>query len=330
MKETLSYLIAKKTLSFDQARHILTRMGKGEFSEPEIAAFLMAFLMREITPDELGGFREALLDLCVAIDLNGMNTLDVCGTGGDEKNTFNISTLSAFVLAGAGVKVVKHGNYAVSSACGSSNIFEHFGYRFSNDPAKIRREVEEVGICYLHAPLFHPAMKYVGPVRKALRLKTFFNLLGPMVNPTRPKNQLIGVFSPQVIDLYHQVYARAGINHVIIHSNDGYDEISLTGAFQAAGNAGKAAYVPADLGLSPVRPDEIYGGETVEEAAFIFRSVLEGQGTRAQTDVVVANSALALQCYRPELSLADSVAMARESIASGKALKKLEKLISLQ
>lgn len=330
MKEILSHLFAKNLLTQSEAREVLTRMGQGKYSDPEIAAFLTVFLMRDITPDELGGFREALLDLCVPIDLKDYDTIDVCGTGGDEKNTFNISTLTAFILAGAGIKVVKHGNYAVSSSCGSSNILEHFGYRFSNEADKLRKEIEEANICYLHAPLFHPAMKYVGPVRKSLKLKTFFNLLGPMVNPTRPKNQIVGVYSDSVVDVYHQVFARAGINHYILHSLDGYDEISLTDDFRVVSDREDKMYSSASLGLPKVMPEDIFGGNTVEEATNIFSNVLDGKGSEAQTNTVAANAAFAIHCLDPEISLADSLATAFESIQSGKARQAFDRLIALQ
>ena len=330
MKEILSYLFEKNTLNQQEAKETLIQMGQGKFSDPEIASFLTVYLMRDITAEELGGFREALLDLSVQIDMSDYSTIDVCGTGGDEKNTFNISTLTAFVLAGAGIKVVKHGNYAVSSACGSSNILEHFGYKFSNDPAKLRREIEQVNLCYLHAPLFHPAMKFVGPVRKSLKLKTFFNLLGPLVNPTRPKNQLAGVFSEKVIDLYHQVFLNAGVNHYIVYSLDGYDEISLTADFRAVSEKEDLLYSPEILGFERIRANEIFGGANVKEAAAIFSDILEGKGTTAQADVVIANACFGIKCFFPEKSIEDCLSMARESVESRKALEVLTNLIRLQ
>jgi anthranilate phosphoribosyltransferase len=206
MKETLDYLFNQNILSREEAKKMLVSIGKGQYSDSEIASFLTVYLMRKITPQELAGFRDALIELCIPVNLSEYNTIDVCGTGGDEKNTFNISTLTAFILAGANVKVAKHGNYGVSSVCGSSNIFEHYGYILSNNVDKLRNEIDKANICYLHAPLFHPAMKSVAPVRKSLKVKTFFNILGPMVNPSRPKNQLIGVFSEEVMNLYNDVY----------------------------------------------------------------------------------------------------------------------------
>ncbi|MBN1119108.1 MAG: anthranilate phosphoribosyltransferase [Bacteroidales bacterium] len=330
MKEILNYLFKHNTLTQEESRALLKRMGQGEFSEPEIASFLTVFLMRKITPEELGGFREALLDLCVPVDLNGLNAIDVCGTGGDEKNTFNISTLTSFILAGAGVKVVKHGNYGVSSSCGSSNVLEHFGYKFSNNQNKLQKELDKANICYLHAPFFHPAMKHVGPVRKALKVKTFFNLLGPMVNPVKPKNQIVGVYNTEVQDLYNEVYKKLGINYCILYSLDGYDEISLTGDFRTLSNKGEKIYSPETINLKTVKPEDLFGGNSVEEAAAIFTNVLEAKATEAQTNAVLANAAFAFKTMDNSKSLEDCVAVARESIESKKALNVLKELIAIQ
>lgn len=308
---------------------MLTRIGEGEFSEAEIASFLTVFRMRPVKAEELAGFREALLSLCVAIDLSDFNTIDVVGTGGDGKNTFNISTLSCFAIAGAGYKVTKHGNYGLSSVSGASNMFEYFGYKFSNNPDKLRQEVDKAGICFLHAPLFHPAMKNVGPVRKALKVRTLFNMMGPIINPSFPKNQLVGVSDLETMDLYHQVFAESGQNFMIVHSLDGYDEISLTGDARFISNKTEDNISAADFGLSTVKPEELSGGNSVEDAAKVFKSVLEGKGTNAQTNVVVANAALGIQCISPDKSLADCVAEAGESLASGKALYVLTKLLDL-
>jgi len=330
MKDTLNHLFTGNILTKAEAHQMLSRIAEGQFSDAEIASFLTVFRMRRITGDELAGFRQALLDLCVAIDLSEYNTIDVVGTGGDGKDTFNISTLSAFVLAGSGYKVTKHGNYGSSSVSGSSNMFEYFGYHFSNKQDKLRREVEEAGICFLHAPLFHPAMKSVGSVRKALKVKTLFNMMGPIINPSFPKNQLVGVYDLDVMDLYHQVFRESGQNYIIINSLDGYDEISLTGDARFVSNQTEDNLSAADFGFAPVAPKELYGGETVEAAAKIFKNVLEGRGTETQQNVVIANAALGIQCIYPEKSLADCVAEASESLKSGKALDVLTKLINIQ
>jgi anthranilate phosphoribosyltransferase len=329
MKDTLNHLFTGNNLTKVEAHQMLVRIAEGQFSDSEIASFLTVFRMRRITGEELAGFREALLELCVAIDLSEYNTIDVVGTGGDGKDTFNISTLSAFVLAGAGYKVTKHGNYGLSSVSGSSNMFEYFGYKFSSDQGKLRREVEEAGICFLHAPLFHPAMKSVGSVRKALKVKTLFNMMGPIINPSFPKNQLVGVYDLDVMDLYHQVFRESGQNYIIVSSLDGYDEISLTGDARFVSNLTEDNLSPADFGFAPVSPEELYGGETVEAAAAIFRSVLEGTGTTAQQNVVVANTGLGIQCIYPEKSLVECVAEASESLESGKALAAFKKLMTM-
>jgi anthranilate phosphoribosyltransferase len=330
MKEILTYLFEKNILTKEAAKDILMNIGQGKHSEHEIASFLTVFLMRKITPQELSGFREALLELCVPVDLSDFKTIDVCGTGGDEKHTFNISTLTAFVLAGAGIKVVKHGNYAVSSSSGSSNIMEYYGYNFGNNQDKLRREMEEANICYMHAPIFHPAMKFVGPVRRSLKVKTFFNLLGPMVNPCRPKYQMAGVYNEEVMELYHQVYKDAGINYCIIYSLDGYDEISLTGSFRVISASENNVYSPETLGMKKIKPDDIRGGSNVEESAKIFADILDGKGTEAQQNVVLANAAFAMKCYFPEKSLEECIYQSHESLIQGRAKESLKKLIGLQ
>lgn len=329
MKDTLNHLFAGNTLTKEEAHRVLIGIGEGQFSDAEIASFLTVFRMRPIRAEELAGFRQALLDLCVAVDLSDFNTIDVVGTGGDGKNTFNISTLSCFVLAGAGYKVTKHGNYGLSSVSGASNMFEYFGYKFSNNPDKLRREVDQAGICFLHAPLFHPAMKNVGPVRKALKVRTLFNMMGPIINPSFPKNQLVGVSDLETMDLYNRVFAESDQNYVIVHSLDGYDEISLTGDARFVTNIAEDSISAAHFGLSPVKPEELSGGNSVDDAAKIFRNILEGKGTGAQKDVVIANAALGIRCISPEKPLADCVAEASESLQSGKALAALEKLMDL-
>jgi anthranilate phosphoribosyltransferase len=330
MKDTLNYLFAGNTLTKDEARTMLTRIGEGQFSEVEIASFLTVFRMRKIKAEELSGFRQAMLDLSVAVDLSEYNTIDVVGTGGDGKNTFNISTLSCFVLAGAGYKVSKHGNYGLSSVSGASNMFEYFGYKFGNNAGKLRKELEQTGICFLHAPLFHPAMKNVGPVRKALKVKTLFNMMGPIMNPSRPKNQLVGVSDLEIMDLYHHVFEESKQNYLIVHSLDGYDEISLTGDARFVSNKMEDSIAASDFGFATVTPEELSGGNSVEDAAKIFRNVLEGKGTPAQKNVVIANAALGIRCISPERPLNNCVAEACESLESGKALNVLTKLINIQ
>src|SRR6056297_168956 len=261
MKEILQYLFDHKTLDKSDAKQVLTNIASGQYNEAEIAAFISVYLMRSVTVDELSGFRDALLELCIPVDLSEFNSIDVCGTGGDGKNTFNISTLTSFVVAGAGEKVVKHGNYSVSSSCGSSNVMEYYGYAFSNEPGKLKREMDTCGITFLHATLFNPAMKNVAPVRKSLRIKTFFNMLGPMVNPSFPKNQLTGVFSLDVARLYNYIYQETDKQFTIVHSLDGYDEISLTGPFKLFSNRTEQTVRPVDAGFTTLEPEQIYGGE---------------------------------------------------------------------
>ncbi|MGW8314871.1 MAG: anthranilate phosphoribosyltransferase [Bacteroidales bacterium] len=328
MKDILQYLFDHKTLGKEEAKIVLRNMAEGKYNDSEMAAFITVYLMRSITVDELSGFRDALLELCSPVDLSGFNAIDVCGTGGDEKNTFNISTLAAFVVAGAGEKVAKHGNYSVSSACGSSNVLEFYGYKFSSDPERLRREIDRFNICFLHAPLFNPAMKNVAPVRRSLRIKTFFNMLGPMVNPSFPPNQLVGVYSLDVARIYHYLYQESEKNYCILHALDGYDEISLTGPFRAFTRQSEKTLNPADLGLGTVTPADIFGGDRVEDAAGLFLKILEGKGSGAQEDVVVANAALALYCMDEGKGLEHHVERASRSLRSGAALETFKQLVN--
>lgn len=328
MRTIINHLTAHKTLSSSEAKLILSDIAQGKYSEVEMASFLTVYLMRSITVEELSGFRDALLDHCVKTDLGTDNLIDLCGTGGDGKDTFNISTLASFITAGAGAKVAKHGNYGVSSACGSSNILEYSGYQFTADQSKLQEQIDKAGICFLHAPLFNPAMKNVAPVRRTLRVKTFFNMLGPMVNPAYPKKQLVGVFSLDLARLYGYIYQQTNKDFVIVHSLDGYDEISLTGAFKTISNASEQLIQPEDIGLKRLSLEMIKGGTTVQESAKIFMDILKGNGTEAQNQVVLANAAFALQCYY-ETSLEEAFAKAAESLQSGKALQSFNKLIDI-
>lgn len=335
MKRILNKLFEHQKLSREEAYETLTEITMGAANEAQIAAFLTVYLMRSISVEELDGFRQALLDLCIRLDVSDFETIDLCGTGGDGKNTFNISTLASFVVAGAGGRVVKHGNYGVSSVCGSSNVLEAVGYRFKNDETALHRELDEAGICFLHAPMFHPALKNVGPVRKALGVKTFFNMLGPLVNPARPDCQLTGVFSLELQRIYGYLLQTTppsggkGGAFNVVHTLGGYDELSLTAAAKSVSHRGEATLTPDDFG-GAVTEAELFGGDTVQEASDIFIRVLENNGTPAQRRVVAANAALALQCISPEKSLSDCIADANESLESGRALRALQKLISLQ
>ncbi|WP_339786006.1 MAG: anthranilate phosphoribosyltransferase [Imperialibacter sp.] len=327
MKEVLNELFEYKSLTKERAREILVNLAKGEYNPSQMAAFLTVFMMRSITVEELEGFRDAMLELCIALDLKKYDAIDLCGTGGDGKDTFNISTLASFVVAGAGQNVAKHGNNGVSSICGSSNLLAYFGYEFTNDKDKIEKSIAESGICFLHAPLFHPAMKNIAPIRKELGVKTFFNMLGPMVNPAFPDKQLVGVFSLELARLYGYLYQRSGKEFVILHSLDGYDEVSLTGGFKMITNQGEKVLYPEDLGLSTVKAIELKGGETIEESAAIFLKVIKGEGTRAQTEAVLANAGLALYVGRQLSSVKEGVQMAKESLESGRAFQTFRNLV---
>jgi anthranilate phosphoribosyltransferase len=327
MKEILNYLFEHKTLAKTEAKQVLSDIGNGRYNNSQIAAFMTVYIMRSITVDEIEGFRDAMLELCIPLDFSAYDPIDLCGTGGDNKDTFNISTLSSFVVAGCGVKVAKHGNYGVSSTCGSSNVLEHLGHKFTNDKDILERNLNEAGICFLHAPLFHPAMKFVGPIRKELGIKTFFNMLGPIINPSFPKKQLIGVFSLELARLYAYLHQKTNKQFMILHSLDGYDEISLTGPFKAISNTKEQILSPENINMKTLHPGEIAGGTNVAESAKIFTDILIGAGTEAQNQVVIANSGMAVQCARPELNISDAMQMAEESLKSKKALKSLNALL---
>ena len=327
MKKILNYLFEHKSLSREQAKEVLHNISNNIYSDTEIAAFITVYLMRSITIEELQGFRDALMELCVPVDLNGQDVIDIVGTGGDGKNTFNISTLSCFIVAGTGTKVAKHGNYGASSISGSSNVMEQLGYTFKKENDLLNKELDEANICFLHAPLFHPALKVVGPIRKNLGVRTFFNMLGPMVNPASPKYQLVGVYNLEMARIYNYLLQQGNSAFTIIHSLDGYDEISLTGDVKVITNAGEKIYSAVDLGKRTVSPMDIHGGNSVEEAAKIFLSILKGEGSWAQNAVVLANSAMALQCTGKYTSYDECYQMAVESLESGKAYQSLQKLI---
>jgi anthranilate phosphoribosyltransferase len=327
MKKILNYLFEHKNLSREQAKEVLHNISKGMYSESEIAAFITVYLMRSITIEELQGFRDALMELCIPIDLKGYDVMDIVGTGGDGKDTFNISTLSCFIVAGTGNKVAKHGNYGASSISGSSNVMEQIGYKFKNDVATLKKEIETSNICFLHAPLFHPALKVVGPVRKSLGIRTFFNMLGPMVNPASPKYQLVGVYSLEMARIYNYLLQQNAEAFTIIHSLDGYDEISLTGDTKVITQKGEKVMTAEQLGKRTVNAIDIQGGDTVEAAAKIFMDILKGKGTWSQNAVVLANSAMALQCTGKYTSYEECYQLAVESLESGKAYEVLKKLV---
>lgn len=328
MKETLNRLINHEILEKDDAKQILENIAKGDYNTSQIAAFLTVYMMRSITIEELEGFRDALLELCLAIDLSEYNPIDLCGTGGDGKDTFNISTLSSFVSAGAGIKVTKHGNYGVSSKCGSSNVMEFLGIKFSNDVDFLKKSIDEAGICVLHAPLFHPAMKNVAPIRRELAVKTFFNMLGPMVNPAFPKNQMVGVFNLELARMYGYLYQNTDKNFIILHALDGYDEISLTGDTKTISNGSESIIKPSDFGIARVEATEIVGGNDVPDSAQIFTDILSGKGTEAQNNVVCANAGVAIATVK-QISPKEGFEKAKESLLSGNGLLALKKLQEL-
>ena len=327
MKEILSELIEHRSLTKETAKKVLVDLASAKYNPSQMSAFMTVYMMRAITIDELQGFRDAMLELCIPIRFDEP-VMDVCGTGGDGKNTFNVSTLSSFVVAAAGQPVSKHGNVGVSSICGSSNLLQHFGYEFTNNPDELRKSLDRANIFFMHAPLFHPAMKNVGPIRKELGVKTFFNMLGPMVNPAFPPRQLVGVFSLELARQYGYLYQNTDKRFVILHDLQGYDEISLTGPFKMYTNGGEKIVEPSDLGLPQVEAIELKGGDTVEESAKIFLDILEGKGTEAQNSVVIANAGMALYAGHQKEGVRSAIEKARESLISGRALSAFKKLLN--
>lgn len=330
MKQLLIKLIECQRLTFEESRSLMNGIAHNEVNEAQIASVLTAFIIRTISIDELRGFRQALLDLAVRVNLNEGYGIDLCGTGGDGKNTFNISTVSSFVVAAAGYPVIKHGNYGATAVSGSSNVMEHVGYRFSNDENKLQKELDKAGICFLHAPLFHPALKVVGPIRKQLGIKTFFNMLGPLVNPANPEYQLSGVYNSETGRVYSYFLQEENKMFTVLHSLDGYDEVSLTSSVKLFTQHGETLINFEEKGLKKLVPEDIRGGSTIEDAARIFVSILENKCTPEQLSVVLANSALAINCIDGSKSIEDSLEIAREAVVSGKALSGFKELINMQ
>ncbi|MDR1120560.1 MAG: anthranilate phosphoribosyltransferase [Dysgonamonadaceae bacterium] len=330
MKQILYRLFEHQYLSREEAKDVLTGMAEGKYNESQIAAFVTVYLMRSISVDEILGFREALLDMRVNVDaLRPYNPIDIVGTGGDNKNTFNISTAACFVLAGAGYRVAKHGNYGATSVSGASNVMEEHGVKFTKDIDRLERSLDRLNIAYLHAPFFNPALKTVAPVRKSLAVRSFFNVLGPIVNPLIPKRQMLGVYDLKMARLYHYIYQQMDCDFSVVHSLDGYDEISLTSPFKVIGKSGESMYTPEQLGFPTGKESDLYGGDTPREAARIFDSVLDNTATDAQKNCVVANAAFAIRTVDSRLSIEDCIAIAGDSIVSGKAKETFRRFVEM-
>jgi anthranilate phosphoribosyltransferase len=330
MKEILTTLFENKTLSQGASKNILVNIASGKYNTSQVAAFMSVYLMRNITVQELSGFQEAMLELCLQMNFDSQETIDIVGTGGDGKDTFNISTLACFITAGAGIKVTKHGNYGVSSISGSSNVLEAIGYKFTNDKDILQKQLDTAGICFMHAPLFHPAMKTVAPIRKELAVRTFFNILGPIVNPCLPKYKLIGVYNLEMARLYNYLLQNTSSEYTLLHSFDGYDEISLTADFKLISKRSEQLIQPAELGFKTLKQEEISGGTTVQESAKLFLNILNGEGTVAQNNVSCVNAAMAIHCVHPDRSVQECLAEAKESLQSKKALQVFKQLINHQ
>ncbi|MCC8089776.1 MAG: anthranilate phosphoribosyltransferase [Rikenellaceae bacterium] len=329
MKNILYRLFEHNCLDREEAREILIRISKGEYNHSQIAAFITVYLMRSITIDELSGFRDALLEMRVPVDLDEYHAIDIVGTGGDNKNTFNISTAACFTVAGAGYNVVKHGNYGATSVSGASNVIEAHGVKFTTDVDKIKRSLEVCRIAYLHAPFFNPALKEVAPVRKSLGVRTFFNMLGPLVNPVIPKRQLLGVYNLKLGRLYNYMYQQTGIDYTVVNSLDGYDEISLTDNFKIYNKFGETIVSPEELGFKRAEESELFGGDTIEEASAIFDSVLNNSSTEPQKNAVIINAAYGIKTIDSSKPIQECIAEARESIESGRAMETFKKFVEL-
>ncbi len=330
MKQILERLIAGgSNLSREELRIVMINITKEAYRPEQIAALLMGLQMKGITAEELLGLRDGLLETGTKVDLSPYKPLDIVGTGGDGKNTFNISTCACFVVAGAGYKVAKHGNYAATSVSGASSVLENHGVSFSKSPGRILESLEKCNMTYLHAPFFANGMKFVVPVRKSIGVPTCFNLLGPLINPCRPKYQLLGVADLRQMRLYNSVLQQTDVEYGIINSTDGYDEISLTGPFKVLTRSDERVYAPADLGLPQIRQEELYGGDSARKAMKIFDSVLEGTATESQTNAVLANAAFAIKLVESGKSVAECLDIARESLESKKALQALQKFIDI-
>tara|TARA_B100001059_G_C17815835_1_gene575167 strand:+ start:769 stop:1761 length:993 start_codon:yes stop_codon:yes gene_type:complete len=325
MKEILNRLITYKSLNEEESKDILIKISNSELNNSQISSFLTVYMMRNITLQELKGFKDALIELCIKVNLKEFDTIDLCGTGGDGKDTFNISTLASFVTAGSGCNVAKHGNYGVSSGCGSSNVLESLGVKFTNNYDILRKAIDKSGICFLHAPLFHPAMKNVAPVRRELGLKTFFNMLGPLVNPSMPKKQIVGVFNLELARIYNYLLQKSDKKYSIIYSLDGYDEISLTNDTKIYSNNFEKNYSSKEFGLENIKPDEIKGGLDIASSSKMFMNILNGSGTQSQNNVVCANAGVAISTSK-NISISEGFEAAKESLLSGRALKSFKKL----
>lgn len=329
MKSALYQLFDHRSLSRDQAHELLMRMARNEFNDSQLAALMTVYLMRSITIDELAGFRDALREMRVEVDLSDYQPIDIVGTGGDGRNTFNISTAACFVVAGAGYPVVKHGNYGSTSVSGASNVLENHGVSFTSDVDRLRRSLDSCGIAYLHAPLFSPALKVVAGVRRELGVRTFFNMLGPLANPVVPRRQMLGVYNLRLARMYHYLYQQTDVEFAVVTSLDGFDEISLTSDFKVFTSAGETIFSPEEIGFSRVQASELSGGETIGEASTIFDEIMLGTASRAQIDCVTANAAFAIRVFEPTMPIADAIAAARESIESGGARETFDKFLKI-
>ena len=326
MKSSFELLCHGHSLSETEAYQLFQEICGNKLNNSQILAIMAFYSARPITVNELMGFRNALLEMCIPVKLE-KEAIDVCGTGGDQKNTFNISTLSAFVIAASGIPVAKHGNYGSSSVSGSSDILNYLGYQFKTNSDELNNELNKHNVCFIHAPLFHPALKNVATQRKELGVKTFFNMLGPLVNPANITFKYIGVYGLDLARLYNYMLQLDNSKYSIVHSLDGYDEVSLTSPFKFISNATEKIIAPETIGFSMLGQEAIYGGITIKDNATIFLNVLQNQSTISQKNVVVANSAMAMHGYNPKITIEECISICNETIESKAAYNLFKQLI---
>jgi len=327
--QLIEKLINQETLTKAESSVVLNNITNGVYNDSQIVVVVTALQMRSVTADELNGFRDALLEASTKVNLKVEDCIDVCGTGGDGKNTFNISTITAFVLAAGGYKVVKHGNYGVSSFCGSSTMLEHLGYKFTVNESNLQEQLDETNICFLHAPLFHPCLKRVSKIRKDLGIRTFFNFLGPLVNPLQPNLQLTGVFNLKTARLYKDILSNSRKAFSVVHSIDGYDEVSLTAPFKVFSETSEQLLYPEELTDETITEDDLFGGSDILQSEKIFEAIVSGNGNAVQNEVIKINTALGIKCFKPEMSLEDAQLEAEQIIKSGKVAQTIKNVIKL-
>jgi len=316
----LKKILRQEQLNINESEAFIHAIANDEFSEVELGGILTAIQMRGLTLDEFKGFRNALESYADRVSLYTNEAIDVCGTGGDGKDTFNISTTTAFILSAMGYKVIKHGNYGVSSICGSSNVLEYLGFNFTKDEQVLNQQLEKQNICFIHAPLFHPVLKKVAPVRKQLGVGTFFNAMGPLLNPIQPKFQLTGTYSLELAKIYQVLLRDKRQSFKVVYALDRYDELTLTADARVLGNNSDEILNANSFGVEVTSPENLKGG-SIEQSANMLRSILGGHASEELINVVASNTALGMSCFHPEKQYKILFEEAKAFISSGQAIK---------